>query len=1062
MNHKTLFIAIFIAILAVSCHKRSSNEWENPKIIGINKEKPHASFIPYQDEQAALSFKPGNSNRYLSLNGEWKFKFLTNPMDAPEGFHDPGYADNNWESIPVPSNWQVEGYGRPIYTNIPHPFKPDPPFVPHENNETGCYRKVFNIPIDWEDKKIFIHFGGVQSAFYLWLNGEMVGYSQGSMTPAEFDLTPYIRPGDNVLAAKVIRWSDGSYLEDQDFWRLSGIYRDVYLYAAPGMHIRDYKVTTDLDENYQDAELSIEANIINYSTDALEGDLTASLYTKDNKKVFEQKVEITRLPAGKEKVFTIGNTLENPIKWSAETPNLYTLSLQLKDESEKEVEAIASRIGIREVEIKNAQLLVNGKAIYVKGVNRHEIVPDKGRVVPEEVMIEDIKLMKQNNINSVRTSHYPNMPRWYELCDELGIYVMDEANIESHDLWAEQKIYLADMKTWRDAFVARGVAMAHRDKNYPSIISWSLGNETGMGSNFEAMADAIREIRDLPIHYESQTPAYAKKANAFDIGSTMYPRPKDYLPSGQYSLEDLAKRDSARPVIVCEYAHSMGNSTGNFYMFWEEFEKYPNLQGGFIWDFIDQGLYKTAPNGEKYFAYGGDFGDTINDGNFCMNGIVFPDRQPQPALEEVKHVQQFVKFEALDLLHGKISLYNQYNFQNLDFLNLEWKLLENGKILQKGYLGALDIAPGETKEITIPVDMPNLKENAEYWLNLSCVLNEEEKWAGEGHQLAYKQYKMPYKVPEAKALTLDDMPGIEVIEEDELTTIHFSGSKVVFDHESGIITSWKYNNQELIERGIALNVWRAPTDNDLGGGDRSYAARWREAGLDSLEQVVNGVKTQYVHDGVHEIKVDGELKSGAGSINYISIYRFTGIGDVLVSHQVKVPDTFPPLPRVGSNILVKDSLYNMNWYGRGPQESYWDRKLSALVGQYGGMVKEQYVPYIYPQENGNKTDVRWVTLTDRSGIGFMVSGLPVINTSVHHYSLENLTKAEHTYELEKAGYITWNLDYKQMGLGGDDSWSPRVHPRFQLNEKEYKFGYRIMAINLNTADTRKIYNISYD
>ncbi|MBN2000189.1 beta-galactosidase, partial [candidate division KSB1 bacterium] len=545
MRTKSLILVI-LAGMTIAGAQNPINDWENPQVIGKNKLPAHVFFIPHQDEESALSFDPQRSDCYQSLNGNWKFHFYAKPADVPEDFFEPNFPDNDWDHIEVPSNWQIKGYGKPIYTNVRHPFEANPPFIPQNNNETGAYRQKFQVPQDWRKKNIILHFAGVQSAFYLWVNGKKVGYSQGSMTPAEFDISRYVRRGDNLLAVQVLRWSDGSYLEDQDFWRLSGIYRDVFLYALPKIAIQDYKVETQFDKEYKNAQLSVD--IRTNSGKKPTGQIIVSLYDKEGKQIFSKQEVVA------EKVF-IRTDVQNPLKWSAETPNLYVLTLQLLDKNGNVEQSIAEKIGFRQVEIVNGQLLVNGAVVMIKGTNRHEIEPERGRAITEASMIKDIKLMKQNNINAVRTSHYPNQTRWYDLCDEYGLYVMDEANIESHELWANKKIYLDDKPEWQDAFVDRGVSVVQRDKNHPCVIFWSLGNETGYGKAFDAMYKTMKELDPTrPIHYESRTPAYIHGLSKYDIISTMYPTLQAIL--------ELMEEDPSRPVILCEYAHAMGNSTG--------------------------------------------------------------------------------------------------------------------------------------------------------------------------------------------------------------------------------------------------------------------------------------------------------------------------------------------------------------------------------------------------------------------------------------------------------------------------------------------------------------------
>ena len=704
-----LFIGIFMFF-----SQALAQEWQNPEIIAINKEAPHVTLIPFQSVKTSQSFDATQSDRYQSLNGDWKFKFLARPGDAPDKFFQPTFADADWELLPVPSNWQVEGYGQPIYTNIKHPFPVDPPRVPEDANETGLYRLEFEMAPEWVGQEIFLHFAGVQSAMYVWVNGEQVGYSQGSMLPAEFNVTDYVKPGKNILAAKVIRWSDGSYLEDQDFWRLSGIYRDVYLVARPQVFLRDFQITTDLDSDYKDATLDIDFDIVNASQKEA-NDYVIDIHLSGHELDVKETVKVPAVSKNDQTAVTFTKNIDDPQKWSAEIPNLYTITFALRDADGDTREAITQKIGFREIEIVDGQLLVNGHIPYFKGVNRHEIQPDAGRVVSEETMIKDIVLMKQHNINSVRTSHYPNQTRWYELCDEYGIYVIDEANIESHELWADRRIYLDEKPEWQEAFVTRGTAMVERDKNHASIIMWSMGNETGYGTAFDVMYKEMKALDPTrPIHYESRTPAYSPDLSKYDIISTMYPTLEHIV--------ELTEKDPTRPVIICEYAHGMGNSTGNLKKYWDLFESHPRMQGAFIWDYVDQGLTKKTDDGREFFAYGGDYGDTPNDLNFCINGVINPDRTPQPAMQEIKKVFQFVDIKAVDLYAGLIAIENTYDFQNLDFLQAEWRLETPFKVVESGVIEPLDIPAGEGRIFVIGPFKEPLESNDDFYLNVSLRL----------------------------------------------------------------------------------------------------------------------------------------------------------------------------------------------------------------------------------------------------------------------------------------------------------------------------------------------------
>ncbi len=1044
-----LISCIFLLVLSFTANCTKQNfDWENEKIFGLNKEPGHATLIPHKNEQAALYGDRTASPFYRSLNGTWKFKWFKKPGDANINFYDVKFDDADWDTIAVPGSWQLQGYDIPIYTNILYPFRPvDPPHIPHDNNPVGCYKQQFKIPSDWNDRQIFLHFEGVKSAFYVWINGQEVGYSQGSATPAEFNITSFLKPGVNSIAAKVFRWSDGSYLEDQDAWRLSGIYRDVYLFSTPPLHIRDFMVRTELDQTYQNADLTVMAEIQNFDSSRYENyKLECALFDNKNQAVLPPAEHEFTIHEREKTSINMSMTVANPLKWTAETPHLYTLVLQLKDNAGNVIEIESAKIGFREVEIKNGQLLVNGKAITVKGVNRHEHDPDNGRTISEEMMIKDIKLMKQFNINAVRTSHYPNDPRWYELCDEYGIYLIDETNIETHELWSK---FTKDPR-WKAAFIDRAQRMVVRDKNHPSVIIWSLGNEAGYGPNHDAMAEWIRRYDPTrPIHYEATDPGYSGEPSHFDIIANMYPSVEKMI--------ELTESNPDRPVIICEYAHAMGNSVGNLQDYWDAIEKYPRLQGAFIWDWVDQGLRQYTEDGEEWYAYGGDFGEELTDSNFCINGVVFPDRTPQPELYEVKKVYQSIKVTPVDLLEGTYKIHNAYDFMNLSVAQIHWEITANGKIIQNGNLGSYSIPAGTSRIITIPYQKFTAEPGTEYWIDISFRLAEPTRWAQANHELAWYQFQLPRNNSTVKSLKIDDISPLKL----EQTTDNFliSGKEfsIRFDRKLGTIASFLYEGHQLLNQGPLPNFWRAPTDNDAGGEERSFKYRWQKAGLNKLKTIVKKVDAHQIQPQVIRINVEFELQGATGKIQHICIYTIYGAGDILLDNQIKVDANLPPLPKVGLSMQLPQEFENLTWYGRGPHESYWDRKSGARVSIYQGTVAEQYVPYIYPQENGNKSDVRWASIMNANDVGLLAIGMPLLNVSAHHYTLKNLTTARHTHEIRKSDHITWNLDYQLMGLGGDDSWNPRTHEEYLLNSDSYQYQLRLCPVSSKIDTDEKIH-----
>ena len=699
------------------------NDWENPLVVQKNKEPGHVPAFPYQSMEEAQA-RSKTSDYVLSLNGPWQFQVAPVPEESPVDFYEDASFENaeGWSEVSVPGNWQMQGFDKPIYTNVKMPWSNDLyPGVPEDDNPTGCYRRTFDLPADWDGRQIFVLFEGVESAFYLWVNGQEVGYSQGCRMPAEFDITKYVKPGKNTIAAKVFRFSDGSWLEDQDHWWLSGIYRDVYVYSVPKTYVRDYTVKTTLDADYANAELSVTAKIRNLIGETASVTAEAALFNVEGNAYGSQATAAVLIEGSSEASVEISADYENPPKWTAETPNLFTLVLTLRDASGEVIQILSCRIGFRQVELKDGQVCVNGVPIYVGGVNRHDHHPDFGKAVTLESMIQDIELMKRFNINAVRTSHYPNDPAWYDLCDEYGIYVLDEANIESHSVWEKPTMD----PDWREAFMERGQRMVERDKNHPSVIAWSMGNESGFGPNHEALSAWMHEYDTTrPVHYHP-----AEDHPCIDILGPMYPTVARII--------EMAENDDDRPVIMCEYSHSMGNSTGNLKEYWDAVRSHKNLQGGFIWDWVDQGIRMKTEDGEEYFGYGGDFGDTVNDLNFCINGLISPDRDPHPAMWEYKKILQPVVIEAVDLEKGEFTITNRHLFISTDYLAPAWSIALDGEEIESGSLPVMDLAPGESATVTVPFTKPELVPGAEYTVTLSFSLIDDTKWEKAEHEVAW-------------------------------------------------------------------------------------------------------------------------------------------------------------------------------------------------------------------------------------------------------------------------------------------------------------------------------------
>ena len=1034
---------------------QSVADWETPNVLARNREAAHVPLSSYDDEAAALA--GAESRNVRLLNGRWKFQWVPNPAVAAQDFQSVEFDDGDWDELAVPGNWQLQGYGTPIYTCLQYPFALDPRLeaafeqmetvaggqdllrrmpssafdlpltVPRHDNPTGCYRTWFTVPQGWVGCQLFVSFEGVDSAFHLWVNGHAVGYSQDSRLAAEFNVTAYLRPGENLLAVRVYRWSDGSYLEDQDFWRLSGIYRDVVLRAAPPVHIRDYAVRTDLDAAYQDATLRVEVTVRNLGKDRATGHaLEVSLFASNavSRPPLFRATQLFTLDAGQEIVSEMAGQVANPAKWSDEQPNLYTLLLTLKDSAGRVLQVERCRVGFRAVEIRDGQLCVNGRVIRIKGVNRHEHDPDTGHTISEASMVEDIRLMKQFNINAVRASHYPNQTRWYELCDEAGLYIVDEANIESHGVWDR----LARDPAWREAMLERVVRMLARDKNHSCVIIWSLGNESGVGPSLEAAADWIHAHEPArPLLYNP-----AKDLPWVDIPSPMYP-----------SVDEIAAmgRDPAgyRPVVMCEYAHAMGNGPGGLVDYWDAIERYPRLQGGFVWDWVDQGLRRVSEDGQEWFAYGGDFGDEPNDGNFCINGLVGPDRVPHPGLWELKKVHEPVEVRPVDLEAGELEIVNRHAFSDLSHLDVAWVLKSGGKRLQSGVLARLDTPPGGSTVVAIPYQVPAALPCGECWLELQFLLAEDAPWAPKGHEVAWAQFLLPTASP-VEHVQLQVMPTLVVEETGDAVVVRGQQFSLTFDRRSGIIVAWEDQGRAMVRHGPRLNLWRAPTDNDA----RRLAARWQAVGLDRLREQLQRLSVE--QSVPQTVKVSVETADPQVGVTSRYVYTIYGSGDVELAHSVELREGLPPLPRIGVTWVLPGEYESFAWYGRGPHESYADRKLGARVGVYRGTVEEQHVAYVRPQENGNKTDVRWAALTGEQGAGLLVVGMPLLQVSAHHYSAMDLAQASHTHQLTRRDDITLNLDLAQSGLGSE-SCGPGVLPHYRLEARKYHYRLRLTPLS---------------
>ena len=1046
MRFNIRFVSTLVGmIISNICYP--GNIWEDPSIIEINKESARSTFFAYESRSLADSNDLRRSHFYQSLNGNWAFHWVSSPDDRPKDFFRREFNDIDWDSINVPANWEINGYGVPIYLNHPYEFTydPAPPDIPDDYNPVGSYRRHFNIPKDWLNNRILIHFGAVKSAFYIWVNGEKVGYSQGSKLPAEFDITDHVRADENVVALEVYRWSDGSFLECQDFWRISGIERDVYLYAEPKVRIVDFWAKTPLDGLYNIGELSLEIVIANDTGDHERVTVLTELLKPNGKQAFSRMDRVS-MDANSKTTHMVKYSVRNVEPWTAETPSLYRLNITVKKGYDV-LSVITDEIGFRTVEVEGGQLLLNGKPIYFKGVNRHEHDPVTGHVISRELMEDDIRLMKRFNINAVRTSHYPCDPYWYDLCDKYGLYVIDEANIESHGMGYKPERTLGNAPEWEKAHLSRIKRMVERDKNHPSIIMWSMGNEAGDGVNFIVASNWIHE-RDpsRPVHYER-----ALERNHVDVYTPMYA-------SIEYIIEwSSLSRD--RPLILCEYMHAMGNSLGGLKDYWDAIRSHKYLQGGYIWDWVDQGILKYTEDGRKYFAYGGDFGPpgTPSDGNFLINGLVQPDRRPNPHIFEVKKVYQNYLVEAIDLDQTRIRITNENFFISSGNIETDWVVKADGMVQDSGVFKDLLIEPQEYIDLNVPIKTIEPVNDTEYFLEIEFRTKENKDLIPKDHLVAWEQFKLPIEKVENKNIN-----DLEIDTYDTKNKITVSGHdfKMIFDKRSGSLVSWKYSDIDLISTGPKPHFWRPPTDNDFGYQMPDRMAVWYEPSIKNIQVNLQERSSQVV-DIV--FRVDYE-KIG----RVITNYSVNSAGRINVSQTIEPDDNLPNLPRFGMVIELPIQFENMTWFGRGPHESYWDRKSGAKIDLYTGKVADQYHPYVRPQETGNKTDVRWATFTDDLGSGIMIRG-DTLSINATHFRITDFdngnaelttrsatsnirTKKQHrhTIDMSPRKLINVHIDHKQMGVGGEDSWGSQPLPQYQLPAKQYSYSFTMVPIPENS------------
>lgn len=1043
-------------------------DWENEQVIGIHKEPPRATALPFPDRASAVvPLDSVDALRwaqhrtatpfYQDLNGLWKFHWVKTPSQRPLDFFRTDFDDSGWQTIPVPAVWELQGYGTPIYSNVRYPHPRNPPYilteVPSyytsftERNPVGSYRTTFTVPADWTGREVFIHFGGVASAFYLWVNGEKVGYSQESRTPAEFRVTPYVKPGTNLLAVEVYRWCDGSYLEDQDFWRFSGIFREVFLFSTPPVQLRDFQVYCQLDDHYEDAELYVTAKVRNLSSEESARRVAVTLWDAAGQAVGpDPLIEMLAnpVPAGAEVTVTGSARLWKPRLWSPEHPALYQVVLELKDEKDRITEVKSCLFGFRQIELRNRQFHLNGVPFLLKGVNRHEHDPDRGYAITLDSMVRDLELMKQHNLNTVRTSHYPNQPLWYDLCDLYGLIVIDEANIESHGMGYEEES-LGHRESWEKAHVDRVVRMVERDKNHPSVAIWSLGNEAGPGRNFEACARAARSLDPTrPLHYERMN-------EVADIESAMYPSVERLIQEGQ--------KDSPKPFLMCEYAHAMGNAVGNLQEYWDVIETYPRLIGGCIWDWVDQALRqrsgdREAPGGPEWFwAYGGDFGDQPNDGAFCCNGLITADRKVTPKLLEVKKVYQYLRISLGNVAATglEVKIRNQYFFTNLREFEGRWTLSEDGQVIQEGSLSPLDLAPGQSQTLLLPVRPPTFKPGAEYFLRVSFHLRSDTRYAPAGHEVAWQQMPVPYQVPPPPTMQLEGMPTVQVRSTENRVVVVGEGFSAVFDGSVGRLTSLTYGSQEVFweGQGPRLKLFRALVNNDVWFREAVLKAR-----LNHLTYTVKEFLVEPLRATVVRVTAVTDVQAAEGGFLHTALYTVFGNGVIDLENRLEPYGTLPPLPRVGLQMALTPALEHFTWFGRGPRESYWDRQRSVDVGLYRGQVADQYEFYVHPQENGNKEDVRWAALTDAEGRGLLVVAAGLLAMSAHHFTAEDFYQADHAHLLRPRQEVILCVDYRQMGLGGGSCGPPPL-PQYRIEARSYHFRFSLRPYDPAKGDLRE-------
>ncbi|WP_418987215.1 glycoside hydrolase family 2 TIM barrel-domain containing protein [Bacteroides heparinolyticus] len=1034
---KTKLYTFLLASLLCSSAPADNEPWQNPQVNELNREPMHAHFIPFASEAGALkqrSLPPevrfdvnSAAERRISLDGTWKFLFSKNNGLCPNDFHKPGYDTRKWSKIEVPGSWELQGFDAPIYTDTRYPFPANPPHVPADYNPVGAYVREFRVPAGWEGMDVFLDFEGVESAYYVWVNGELAGYAEDSRLPSHFNITRLLKKGSNRLAVKVFRYSDGSYLEGQDYWKYSGIERSVYLYARPENRVKDFRMTSELVNNYKDGELKLDVLLHRPKTGQ-----TVEVKVLDADGVIYRQKKTAASAA--DTLFALQQQFPRVRAWNAETPHTYTLVVNTCDAQGKPLESFTHLFGFRTVEMKNGMQLINGKAVLFKGVNRHEHDAHKGRTISTASMIQDIRLMKQFNLNSVRNCHYPNNYAWYELCTEFGLYMVDEANIESHGMMDHKDGTLANYPDWELPFMQRMSRMMARDRNCSAVVTWSMGNESGYGKHFETLYDYAKKADPTrPVQYEGG--GYDGKS---DIFCPMYAR--------IWALRRHVNQRDARPLILCEYAHAMGNSVGNLQDYWDLIYKYDQLQGGFIWDWVDQTFAIKDKVGRDIWAFGGDMGfvGIVNDSNFCANGLVAADRTLHPHIHEVKKVLQYIHFEPLAFTANQIKVTNRHDFIGLEGYLLRWSVECDGQAVQSGEADFPAIAPGCTADMELPLK-PLPADGKEYFLTLRAFTKQPAPLIPKGHEAAIEQWALP-TIPAANPVR--PITGTLTTRRNEQTlTVSGNDFQVDFSTLTGEMTALVYNGKNLIKEGLQPNFWRPLTDNDIPNGHLTRCETWKHAGRDAKLQDINLTEAE------HLATVTATYRMEAQDATLQTGYKIRPDGSIQVTmHFIPGKKPLSEMPRLGMRMVLPAEYERMSWLGRGPHENYADRKTGALIGLYNATVWEQFHPYVRAQETANHCDVRWVALRNAAGEGLLITGEEPLSISAWNFPMEDIEyrpsqmERRHGGSIQKKEMVWLNIDHRQMGVGGDNTWGAQVHPEYTITPKEWRYGFRLQPL----------------